>query len=156
MREDSAIKMVVEWGGIRRGSVDELKIMANETPEQLINRGFHRVASWSKVLVLHDPEKYLIYDARVAFATNLILYNSGSIETFFPMPPSRNTHIVRASNSQIGIKLKLGKSKKIDGGDFYTSYLRMAKTVAEKMGCPAWQIEMALFARWPELAKLAI
>lgn len=148
-----ATQMVKTWGGIRRGSVASIDEMAVEMPEQLINRGLVRVASWSKVIALHDPETFLIYDARVAFAMNLILYKSGSIETYFPMPPSQNSHLKKIAKSSIGFRLRSGASKTIHGLNFYRAYLHLAKAVAQKIGCPPWQIEMALFARGPELAK---
>ena len=153
MRKLLATQMVKTWGGIRRGSVSAIDEMAAEVPEQLIKRGLIRVASWSKVIALHDPEKFLIYDARVAFAINIILYKSGSIETYFPMPLSQNSHLKKAAKSLVGFRLKSGASKIINGLDFYSAYLLLARTVAQKIGRPPWQIEMALFARGPELAK---
>jgi hypothetical protein len=156
MRQLLATQMVGEWGGIRRGLETVKNEMATETPEQLIKRGVARVSSWSKVIVLHNPETYLIYDARVAWAINLILCKSEEITEFFPMPLSRNSHLNKATKSSVGIKLRSGESKIIQRQHFYNAYLFLAGAVGKNLRIPAWQAEMALFARGPELAKEAV
>jgi hypothetical protein len=146
-----AIEMI-KWGGITRG-LDEVPSMANETPQQLITRGLTRVATWSKILTLHDPAHYLIYDARVAFSLNHIFYTAGLTGSVFPMISSRNTHIVRALAvlHSRGVRLKF--QEEAGAPSFYQTYLELARGTAENLGIPAWQIEMVLFARGPELAK---
>ena len=155
LRKLLAAQMVGEWGGIKKGLETVKNEMATETPEQLIKRGIVRVASWSKIIALHDPEKFLIYDARVAWTINLILCKSETISTYFPMPSSQNSHLKKAEKSSVGIRLKSSSSKIIQDLDFYTAFLFLAGAVGEKLEIPAWQVEMALFARGPEMVKEA-
>ncbi len=152
-KTDIAIKMI-KWGGITRG-LDKIPQMAHENPEQLIARGLKRVASWSKILTLHDPEHYLIYDARVAFSLNYIFHISSVTDAYFPIVPSRNTHIVAALKQLRSQGLKLNRSPETESQSFYLAYLDLAHGAAKKLSIPAWQIEMALFARGPVLADEA-
>lgn len=150
-RAHLALKMI-KWGGITRG-LDKVPSMAHETPQELIARGLTRVATWSKIITLHDPKRYLIYDARVAFSLNHILRNAGLTDSVFPMVSSRNTHIMQALAvfRDHGTPLKF--REEADGPSFYETYLNVAHKTAHQLGLSAWKIEMALFARGPELAK---
>lgn len=151
-RRSIAIEMVRDWGGIRTGKISAIEQMSNQTPEQLIALGLWRISSWSKVIVLHDPEKYLIFDARVAFSINQILQRAEKIVTFFPTPPSRNSYVRAASLHVSHKKTKALESETIKGQHFYIAYLALIQAVAQSLGMPGWQLEMALFARAPLLA----
>jgi hypothetical protein len=147
-RFESASK-ILRWGGIRGRSVDSIRQMSVETPEQLISRGFKGIASWSKIITLHDPYQYLIYDSRVAFAINAILRESGFLGDYFPVPPSRKGGAVHKAQNVVRIATR----HEIDKQNFYSAYLGILNNVGDRIDVPAWQIEMALFARGPELAK---
>lgn len=69
-----ARRIVVEWGGINSLSHDVLAAYVQEDEEMTVVRGLSGIASWSKVLAVKDPSKYMIYDARVAFAINYIIH----------------------------------------------------------------------------------
>lgn len=150
-RSDLAVKMI-KWGGITRG-IDKIPQMARECPEQLISRGKSRVASWSKIIALHDPKYYLIFDARVAFSLNYIFLHSNCSGGYFPMVPSRNPHIVDALKSLNARGIRLSLYTDSDDQTFYRDYLNLAHETATRLSTPAWHVEMALFARGPELAK---
>jgi hypothetical protein len=148
-----AMQMVRKWGGINGGSDNSITEMAKQSPNQLIARGFVRVASWSKVITLHDPHKFFIYDARVAFAINAIMFAAGHADKFFPMPASRNTKIVGATSVLAKNGIRFGRSTTIAGQNFYESYIELIQAVGGNIKKPAWQVEMALFAIGPALAN---
>jgi hypothetical protein len=148
-----AMQMVRKWGGIYGGSDDSLIEMAKQSPNELIARSFVRVASWSKVITLHDPHKFFIYDARVAFAINAIIFAAGHADKFFPMPASRNTKIVGATSELAKNGIRFGRSTTIAGQNFYELYIELVQAVGDNIKKPAWQIEMALFAIGPALAN---
>lgn len=50
---------------------------------------FNRVASWSKYLAFKKPGKYAIYDARVIYSLNWLLYQAGA-KQYFPFLSGRN------------------------------------------------------------------
>lgn len=60
------------WGGIRRNSNESLEFYMTKAPEILIAQGKKGIASWSKALVLHNPEEYAIFDARVSASLKLL------------------------------------------------------------------------------------
>jgi hypothetical protein len=46
---------------------------AQQSPEKLIaQRIVCAIASWSAIESIHDPDKYAIYDSRVAFTLNSV------------------------------------------------------------------------------------
>ena len=150
-RADIAKEMVHDWGGILAGQSGTEK-MAHDSPNQLMQRGLVRVASWSKVITLHDPWKYFIYDARVAFSINSILLNSGVPSNYFPNLSSRNVKIDNATKALRSNRVLFGRSRTVFDQDFYAAYLNLVQRVAAEMETDAWKIEMALFARAPKLA----
>jgi hypothetical protein len=69
---------VSNWGGVRANSDTTLAAYAASSDEQLLQRGVRGVASWSKILVIRKPERYVIYDARVGAALNALQIARGS------------------------------------------------------------------------------
>ena len=68
---------------------------------QLIKNGKKGIASWSKAIVVHDPNEYAIFDARVAISLNCIQKLYGlNYAVLFPVLPSRNK-IVALGNKLI-------------------------------------------------------
>jgi hypothetical protein len=150
-RPKIALDVVQTWGGIRGGNDETIRQMSQESPEQLIGRGTTRVASWSKILALHDPCKFFIYDARVAFALNHIISTSTSDADHFPMLPTRNNKIRKAIQTLRSKGVRYGQPKTVE--PFYRTYIDVVDAVSEKLQILAWQIEMALFARGPVFAS---
>lgn len=96
LMEDFYEWIICEWGGIRTLKKDELAKEIKVVLEKLQNCGqidFKRIASISKVLSFMYPEKYIIYDARVAYSLNWIILKSKAGEKFFPIPDSRNSKL---------------------------------------------------------------
>ena len=65
------------WGGIHTNSEESMMEYSTLSASELIKLGKKGIASWSKAIVVHDPEEYAIFDARVAISLNCIqkLYN---------------------------------------------------------------------------------
>ena len=65
------------WGGVEA-------LIWNHYNE-LIKRGINGVSSWSKALVLHDCNKYAIFDARVSSSLNYLqVINNTKEKILFP------------------------------------------------------------------------
>ena len=60
------------WGGVRANRDATLAAYAASSDEELLRRGVVGVASWSKILVIRKPERYVIHDARVGAALNAL------------------------------------------------------------------------------------
>ena len=65
-------KAVLKWGGILGNNEETILKYATQSAESLCSLS-EGVASWSKVLAFRYPDKYFIYDYRVAFVLNYIL-----------------------------------------------------------------------------------
>ena len=71
-RYELACFYVRDWGGIKRNSEDKLRRYAAASADELISNGYDGVATWSKILCMHDPDRYAIFDARVSVALNAL------------------------------------------------------------------------------------
>lgn len=85
--------IIKDWGGIR-GVNDERTL---ELVHQFLNNkksDFNRIASISKVASYMFPQKYCIYDSRVAYALNWIILSQNAGTKFFPIPEGRNSKMM--------------------------------------------------------------
>lgn len=139
------------WGGIHTNSSESMNEYTTMPANELIKKGKKGIASWSKALVVHNPNKYTIFDARVAISLNCIqeLYEINE-KILFPVLSSRNK-IVATGNKLIKKIAKIEGWKIAYEENFYTQYLRIIKTVAEQLGTDISTIEMLLFAKAEEL-----
>lgn len=147
---------VGEWGGIRRNSEETIRRYACYSPTRLIRRGVVGIASWSKVLVLHDPSKYAIYDARVAVTLNYLVSRasraSGRGEPRgFPVPASRNETIQNARRVCKTLSRRLDLACH-DESSFYLEYcqciMESARVLSKRLNESVCmhRVEMMLFA----------
>lgn len=83
-------KWIIEcWGGITTGKdAESLRTCLDEADKN--NFDFNRIASWSKHVAFKYPEQYAIYDARVIYSLNWLLFKAGS-KQYFPAPSGRNS-----------------------------------------------------------------
>ena len=123
------------------------------SPTRLIRRGVVGIASWSKALVLHEPSKYAVYDARVAVTLNyLVSRASGRGERRgFPVPASRNETIQNARRVCKTLSRRLDIACH-DESSFYLEHCRCIKESARVLSkrlngsvC-MHRVEMMLFA----------
>ena len=139
------------WGGIRTNSEETMMEYSTLSAAQLIKFGKKGIASWSKAIVVHDPEKYAIFDARVAISLNCIqkLHNLNE-PILFPILPSRNKKVT-LGNKLIRQTAKTESWKKTYYETFYKQYLNILKSVANELSSDISTIEMLLFAKAEEL-----
>lgn len=146
---------ISKWGGIWSNSSITMKTYNNSYSKELIDRGKKGIASWSKALVLHDPEEYAIFDARVSASLNCLQYIFNvDDKILFPILSSRNKTIIEGQKLIVHIS-KEENWKKADTTRFYNTYLELLKQVAENRNTNIATVEMLLFAKSEELvAKL--
>jgi hypothetical protein len=82
--------IIPDWGGIRTGSVKDISDLLKPFLKG-INPDFNRIASSSKLGAFMYPEKYVIYDSRVAYSLNWIILSENAGQKFFPIPQGRNS-----------------------------------------------------------------
>lgn len=144
---------IVKWGGIRGNKKETLDIYKTKTAQELINRGLNGVSSWSKALVLHDCNKYGIFDSRVSCSLNYLQFiNNSKTKILFPILPSQNREITIANKN---LKLISRDWKKLGYNEFYNFYLELLSATANELDTNISTIEMLLFAKATDLIKIA-
>ncbi|MDA9357098.1 hypothetical protein N9R05_02680, partial [Flavobacteriaceae bacterium] len=144
---------IATWGGIHTNSNESMKEYSSLSASQLIKKGKKGIASWSKAIVVHNPNEYAIFDARVAISLNCIqkLYNVNNA-VLFPVLSSRNK-IVALGNKLIKATSKEESWEKAYEENFYTQYLKILNSVAKELSTDVSTIEMLLFAKAEELVQ---
>ncbi|MBP1638580.1 MAG: hypothetical protein H6Q17_163 [Bacteroidetes bacterium] len=145
-KRTSIIKAYISvWGGIRKNSDETMAKYMQSCPKCLINLGKKGVPSWSKALVIHNPQQYAIFDARVSLSLNCLqeLYGIED-KTLYPILGSRNKRVQEGNKKISDIS---GNWEKPDDSKFYTKYLSMLVSVAEHNHTDISTVEMLLFAK---------
>ena len=144
---------IVKWGGIKSNKTASLNYYKTSDAKELIERGIKGISSWSKALVLHNFNKYAIFDARVSCTINTLQKMSNNQNKFlFPILASRN-NVIKLANSEIKIISKEENWNRISNKDFYNNYLILLNSVAEELNSDISTIEMLLFAKAEEVVK---
>jgi hypothetical protein len=146
--------IIKDWGGIGANNpttIDRYVAMA-ETPDP--TTPFAGVSSYSKVLSMRDPDKFAIYDARVAASLNAIqliqlLRGVPSVNLLaFPAPSSRNNEVKRFCE-MCPREILTGNYgfQRVPDDDAFGVYLMLLGKLKEQMNQSILEVEMALFAR---------
>ena len=144
---------IATWGGIHTNSKESMEEYSKLSATQLIKNGKKGIASWSKAIVVHNPDEYAIFDARVAISLNCIQKLYGLKDAvLFPVLPSRNK-IVAIGNKLIKDTAKSESWEKANEENFYTQYLKILNYVAIELSTNISTIEMLLFAKAEELVQ---
>lgn len=101
---DLCLWIIKDWGRITSAK-DEQTI---ELIENFLNQKesiYKRIASSSKVGSYLYPEKFVIYDSRVAYSLNWIILSENAGKYFFPIPEGRNSKM-KAFDMNVLIRLK--------------------------------------------------
>ncbi|MGZ5501274.1 MAG: hypothetical protein ACXWEW_09015, partial [Nitrososphaeraceae archaeon] len=99
--------IIKNWGQIK-GIKDADSINLIEERVQKLDRGdpfrFDKVASWSKYFAFKYPSQYAIYDTRVIYSLNWLLFQAGE-DKFYPCPEGRNS-LMKSFDYSIHIFIK--------------------------------------------------
>ncbi|MGV7929385.1 MAG: hypothetical protein AB2L13_10845 [Spirochaetota bacterium] len=154
IKKGEIIKYYIEgWGGIKSNSDDKMKDYMYSSPEYLLDYGGNGIASWSKALVIHNPDKYAIFDARVSISLNClqIVYKVGT-KKLFPNIGSRNKK-VKEGQKLIKDYSNKNRWEKVNKTTFYLEYLSLLKEVTVTTNTNLSTIEMLLFSKAEELVN---
>ncbi len=143
---------ITTWGGIHTNSRETMQAYMTALPATLIQRGQNGVASWSKALVVHDPEQYAIFDARVSVGINsLQIINNVEQKFLYPILASRNNRI-KAANHHIKARANMESWGNISENTFYKDYLNLLTHAANAKNTNISTVEMLLFSKAEILA----
>jgi hypothetical protein len=146
---------IADWGGIRTNREEIIQSYSSDTPESLIGRGTQGIPSWSKALCIRDPDRYAIYDARVAVSLNCLqISHAVDRPIAFPMLFGQNKLINRRSTKVREYATMRGWPT-LENKDFYEEYNNLLSIAAKPLNVKLYTLEMLLFAKAPALLQRA-
>ena len=148
--------IVSDWGGVRRNSEATLQGYVNAIGGQNQVTPIKGIASYSKIFSIACPERYAIYDARVAACLNAVQINAGLGKgVAFNYVPGRNNIVGNAATKrgftqdpQFSVR-SLGRVgwRRIKRNETYDRYLGvLSDCLGYLPGRSLADLEMALFA----------
>ena len=154
-RTEIAKWFVKQWGGI--GSVDDDRIRRYVAMhDEILKRQCEdRVSTWSKVLALRDPDRFAIYDSRVAMALNAsqIVCSGDGTGIRFPAMEVGRGESLRRYRRQIEA---ITAGWPCPDRHFYLLYLDVLRSIAHSYGVRMVDVEMALFSMAERIAAHAV
>jgi hypothetical protein len=163
--------IIKDWGGILTAKDSNTLELINDFLKS-DKPNYKRIASASKVGAYMFPEKYIIYDSRVAYSLNWIILSENAGNVFFPIPNGRNSKmaafemnvLIRLKNiehyvpnkitemdNRLYIKQK-DKLKYIPEKDSYTELNKLIKELSQKL----WDSEKAKMLYYTEMLLFSI
>lgn len=155
-RRLSLAKVIIsDWGGVRGNQSETLKGYVMSVSQAEPSMPLKGVASYSKLFAVVHPDRFAIYDARVAACLNAIQINAGLARGMaFNYVPGRN-NIVGNTLKKIGFTHEPKCSVKqlvasgwhpIERDRTYAEYLKVIALCLQEMKCFSLvTLEMALF-----------
>lgn len=93
--------VIADWGGVRGNTNATLKKYVLEAAKQNPDTPFSGVASYSKLFAVASPDRFAIYDARVAACLNAVQFvHNPATGLAFNYCPGRNQIVGNANNQQ--------------------------------------------------------
>lgn len=147
---------VATWGGVRSNREATLKDYIAQSADDLANWGAAGVATYSKILAIIDPDRFPIFDARVAAALNALQIIQGhGRPIFFPKLPSRNSTVQKFQEWMDA--QDHGDAHRVYPSRLYQTYLKVLTEVGQAAGLSSVdEIEMVLFAKAEDLSREAM
>ena len=100
-RSEICYWVIQEWGGIKSLKQNErndeiISSLKTQLDKGKLNRKtFNTISSMSKVASFLEPEKYAIYDSRVIYALNWLLFTFSDEKVLYPQPNGRNSELAK-------------------------------------------------------------
>lgn len=152
--------VISDWGGITANHPTtierHLHLVEDDEPE----KPWNGIASYSKVLAIADPERYAVFDCRVAVSLNAIQLMQGIHILAFKYPVGRNTELT-PDKGRIGFThiftpeyLEDKGFVKIRPRYTYRIYTELLHAVREQTGRSILATEMDLFARAEDFSRM--
>ncbi|MHA3892844.1 hypothetical protein [Acinetobacter sp. GXMZU3951] len=151
--------IIQEWGGIgsfKRNDVNDAKIinfLSELDKKYLTKTSFERISSLSKVASFLNPNDYVIYDSRVIYALNWLLFNYAPQVDLFVQPVGRNSDLIKYDMQTI---FRLSGKKYVFRGhkNAYHQYCDLMKKLSIEVygvGSKPYLLEMLLFSIAPNV-----
>lgn len=120
------VEIIHTWGGISNyeGLADRYPRLLLELDEDhpVSTQAVTPISSWSKVLAAYDPERYNIYDSRVAAALRFLIPDT---RWFLPVPHGANRQALFGH---------FGRRGQLSQADSYALYLDLLHETGDPLG----------------------
>lgn len=140
--------IIHSWGGIRRfQSFERIPLFMKELTEGNLT-DTRSLSSLSKVASFVDTGKYFIYDSRVSFVLNWLLYESGERDSFFQVLLGRSEK-TRVNMNMLCNMIEENGGEFMSGSESYIEYCNLIKCLYKSIwgegGTTPFELEMLLF-----------
>ena len=144
---------IQKWGGIgsfKKNEKNDLRIekfITELSKGELTKNTFDCISSLSKVASFIDPEKYVIYDSRVIYSLNWLLFNYSPEQSLFPQPAGRSASLAKYDMQTIfrlTQKQHEYRSHK-DAFHEYCSLIKQLSLLVYGVNSKPYKLEMLLF-----------
>jgi hypothetical protein len=154
--------IVSNWGGIHRNTAMTILRYVNQADAERPATPFAGISSYSKILSIKDPDRYAIYDARVAASLNaiqLLLSQANKLQppnlVAFAVPPGRNKAVKRFDLAFTARANGLGFTR-IELDAIYGTYVTILLSISNAIHKSMLEVEMFLFAQADQLCVEAL
>lgn len=145
--------VIQEWGRIgafRKNERNDHRIrnFLKELAEGKLKRtSFECISSLSKIASFINPNKYVIYDSRVIYSLNWLLFNYSSEQALFPQPVGRSSDLAKYDMQTIFRLTKRQNKFRCHKAAFH-EYCTLIKHLSPKIfgsDSKPYKLEMLLF-----------
>ena len=145
--------IIQEWGGIKSFKRSEknderIKKFLNELNKLKVGGdSFSCISSLSKIASFTAPQNYAIYDSRVIYSLNWLLFNYTDEYELFPQPNGRNVELSKYNLDTI-FRLTKRNFSYINNSQAYIKYCNLLKELTPKIygeNGEIYMLEMLLF-----------
>ena len=149
--------IIQEWGGIKslkqnqRNDEKIRKFKKQINTEKLTKETFGLISSFSKIASFLEPKKYAIYDSRVIYSLNWLIFRYCKDNEFFPQPTGRSAALAKYDMQTI-FRLSNRNYTYISHKDAFFKYCHLLSELSEAVynDKNPYKIEMLLFLIAPE------
>ena len=145
--------VIQDWGGIGSFKKNERnnKRIVNFLKElekgKLTKANFDAISSLSKVASFMNPEEYVIYDSRVIYGLNWLLFNFSKSNKLFPQPVGRSAALAKYDTQTI-FRLSGENYEYYSYKEAFHEYCKLIKQLSADKTKP-YLLEMFIFAIAP-------
>ena len=145
--------IIQEWGGIGSFKKNErndkriVKFLDELKKGKLSKASFDAISSLSKVASFLTPEEYVIYDSRVIYGLNWLLFNFSNSNKLFPQPVGRSAALAKYDMQTI-FRLSGKRYEYYSHKEAFHEYCKLIKQLSSDKTAP-YLLEMFIFAIAP-------
>jgi hypothetical protein len=150
--------IIQQWGGIGSFKKNEAndkrirKFISELEKGSLTKNNFNAISSLSKIASFLDPDNFVIYDSRVIYALNWLLFNFSESQELFPQPVGRSAKL-SLYDMQTIFRLSGKQFEYMSHKEAFHNYCHLIKDLSSELSDvfeKPYMLEMFIFMIAPE------